>query len=282
LRDRMEEDLKLKGLSPSTRRNYLLYCRKFAVHYRRSPEELGEAEIRKFLLHMMQVEQVSYQTYRQVLAALKFLYTVTLGRAWEVERLPFPKHRRQRLPNVLNQDQLLALFQALRAPKYRAILISCYAAGLRIREACRLRIDDIDSKRMVIRVRQGKGCRERYTLLSPRLLEMLRCYWRIYRPVDWLYPGGTVEGHICPDTVRQVFNKAREQAGLGKWCTPHTLRHAFATHLLEAGTDLVVIQALLGHASIKTTSVYTHVSTDRIGKVTSPLEQLSPALDEQS
>lgn len=282
LRDRMEEDLKLKGLSPSTRRNYLLYCRKFAAHYRRSPEELGETEIRKFLLHVMQIEQVSYQTYRQVLAALKFLYTVTLGRAWEVERLPFPKHQRKKLPNVLHQDQLLALFQALRSHKYRAILIGCYAAGLRIGEACRLRVDDIDSRRMVIRVRQGKGCRERYTLLSPRLLKMLRCYWRIYRPVDWLFPGGTSEGHISPDTVRQVFCKAREQAGLGKWCTPHALRHAFATHLLEAGTDLVVIQALLGHASIKTTCVYTHVSTDRIGKVTSPLEELSSSLDERS
>lgn len=282
LRDRMEQDLTLKGLAPSTRRNYLLYCRKFAAHYRRSPEELGEPEIRQFLLHAMQVDQVSYETYRQILAALKFLYTVTLGRSWEVERLPFPKHRHKKLPEVPRRDQLLVVFQELKSPKYRALLISCYAAGLRIIEACRLRAEDIDSRRMIIRIRQGKGCKERYTLLSPRLLEMLRCYWRAYRPVGWLFPGATARGHISPDSVREVFRRAREKAGLGKWCTPHTLRHAFATHLLEAGTDLVVIQALLGHASIKTTSIYTHVSTDRISKVTSPLDQLPESLDQQS
>jgi integrase/recombinase XerD len=282
LRDRMEQDLTLKGLAPSTRRNYLLYCRKFAAHYRRSPEELGEPEIRQFLLHAMQIDQVSYETYRQILAALKFLYTVTLGRSWEIERLPFPKYRPRKFPEVPHRDQLLAIFQELKSPKYRAILISCYAAGLRISEACRMRLDDVDSRRMIIRVRQGKGCKERYTLLSPRLLGMLRCYWRAYRPVDWLFPGGTPRGHISPDTVREVFRKARERAGVGKWCTPHTLRHAFATHLLEAGTDLVVIQALLGHTSIKTTSIYTHVSTDRISKVTSPLDQFPPSLDQQS
>lgn len=272
LRDRMEQDLILKGYSPSTRRNYLLYGRKFAAHYRQPPEELGEEEIRRFLLHLIQVEQVSYATYRQVLAALRFLYTVTLARPWEVDRIPFPAHRRRKLPEVLNRDQLLALFRALRSPKHRAVLITCYAAGLRIGEACSLRPEDIDSRRMVIRVRQGKGCKERYTLLPQRLLQVLRCYWRRYRPQGWLFPGGTASGHISPDTVRQVFRSAREEAGLGRWCTPHTLRHAFATHLLEAGTDLVTIQALLGHASIKTTSVYTHVTLEHLQKTPSLLD----------
>jgi len=276
LRRRMEEDLKLKGFSPCTRKIYLLYCRKFAAHYRRSPEHLGEAEIRKFLLHLIQIEQVSYATYRQILAALKFLYTVTLNREWEVGRIPYPKHQKGKLPGVLNTDQLLALLQALRSPKHRAILTSCYAAGLRIGEACRLHVDDLDSSRMVIRVRQGKGCKERYTLLSRRLLEMLRCYWRIYRPTDWLFPGLTEAGHISPDTVRQVFRKARDEAGIGRWCTPHSLRHAFATHLLDSGTDLVVIQALLGHTSIKTTSVYTHVTIEHMQKTASPLDHLPP------
>ena len=127
---------------------------------------------------------------------------------------------------------------------------------------------------MVLRVHQGKGSKDRLTLLSPRLLEALRCYWRIYKPQDWMFPGRTPEGHLSPDTVRQVFAKAREQAGLGRWCTPHTLRHAFATHLLDAGTDLVVIQALLGHTSIKTTSRYTHVSVERLRETTSPLDRL--------
>jgi site-specific recombinase XerD len=270
----MEQDLILKGFRPATRRNYLLYCRRFAAFYRRSPEELGEAEIRKFLLHLIQMDQIAHVTYRQVLAALRFLYTVTLGRTWEVERIPFPKHQRPNLPKVLNADQLLALFQALRSPKYRAILMICYAAGLRLGEACRLQIGDIDSSRMVIHVRQGKGNKERYTVLSPRLLHMLRVYWKLYRPTTWLFPGRTQEGHICNDTVRQIFSKARVQAGLGKWCTPHTLRHCFATHLLDAGNDLVVIQALLGHGSIRTTSVYTHISLQRIQGIQSPLERL--------
>ena len=155
LRDRMEQDLILKGLAATTRRNYLLYCHKFAAHFGRSPEELGEAEIRAFLMHLIQVEQVSYATYRQILAALKFLYRATLGREWEVNRVPFPRHRQARLPCVLRDDQLRALFAALKSPKYRALFMTCYAAGLRIGEACRLQVGDIDSRRMVIRESRG-------------------------------------------------------------------------------------------------------------------------------
>jgi site-specific recombinase XerD len=276
LRDRMEQDLVLRRLSRATRRNYLLYCRKFAAHYRRRPDELGEAEIRTYLLHLIQVEQVSYATYRQIVAALKFLYTVTLARSWEVERIPFPRHRCPRPPEVLRQDQLVQLFDALRRPKYRALLMTCYAAGLRISEACQLRVEDIDSKRMVIRVRYGKGAKQRYTILSRQLLAILREYWKIDRPSEWLFPGQGASGHVSPDTVRAVFRKARQQAGLGNSCTPHTLRHSFATHLLESGTDLVVIQALLGHSTIKTTTAYTHVRTDHIRKITSPFDLLPP------
>lgn len=276
LRDRMEQDLILKRLSPATRRNYLLYCRKFAAHYRRPPEELAEAEIRAYLRHLIDVEQVSYGSYRQVVAALKFLYTVTLARPWEVERIPFPQHHRPRLPEVLGQDQIVQLFAALRHPKYRALLMACYAAGLRISEACQLRVEDIDSKRMVIHVRYAKGNKQRYTILSGQLLAVLREYWKLERPTTWLFPGQGATGHIVPATVRAAFRKAREQVGLGKRCTPHTLRHSFATHLLERGEELVMIQALLGHSSIKTTTVYTHVRTDHIQKVTSPLDSLPP------
>jgi site-specific recombinase XerD len=272
----MAEDLKLKAYSPSTRKIYLLYARKFAAHYRRSPEELGEAEIREFLLYLMEVEQVSYETYRQILAALKFLYTVTLGRAWEVERIPFPK-RRRRLPEVLSAEDVAALLGAIRSLRYRAMLMAVYGGGLRISEACRLRAEDIDSKRMVVRVRNGKGGKDRYTVLSQRLLEVLRVYWRAARPREWLFPGKTREGHICDSTVRAVFRQAREAAGIGAECTPHTLRHSFATHLLDAGTELVIIQALLGHRSIRTTSIYTHVSTRHIQKTQSPLDRLDAA-----
>jgi integrase/recombinase XerD len=274
LRDRMEQDLVLRKLSPATRRNYLLYCRKFAAHYRRSPEELGETEIRDYLLHVIQVEQVAYATYRQILAALKFLYTVTLARPWEVGRIPFPRHRRQSFPEVLGQDKLVELFAALRRPKYRALLVTCYAAGLRISEACALRVEDIDSVRMVLRVRYAKGSKQRYTVLSKQLLAVLRAYWKLQRPPEWLFPGQGKRPHVSTDAVRQVFRRACDQVGLGKWCTPHTLRHTFATHLLESGTELVVIQALLGHSTIKTTTVYTHVRTDHIAKVASPFDGL--------
>jgi site-specific recombinase XerD len=240
----------------------------------RNPEELGETEIRDYLLHLIQVEMVSYGTYRQVVAALKFLYRVTLERAWEVDRIPFPRHQRKQFPEVLRKDQLLALFGALKRPKYRALLMTCYAAGLRINEACQLRVEDIDSQRMVLRVRYAKGSKQRYTVLSSRLLQVLRQYWIRERPPEWLFPGWGKSGHVCADSVREVFRRARDEVSLGKWCTPHTLRHSFATHLLENGTDLVVIQALLGHNDIRTTAKYTHVCTDHIGRVQSPFDFL--------
>ncbi len=274
LRNRMEQDLILRNLSPSTRRNYLLYCRKFAAHYSRSPEELGEAEIREFLLYLIQVEQVSYSTYRQILAALKFLYKVTLSREWEVQRIPFPRYRRNTFPEVLRQDQLVELFAAFRGPKYRALLMTCYAAGLRISEACQLRVQDVDSKQMVLRVRYAKGSKQRYTVLSKHLLAMLREYWKLDRPPEWLFPGQGKSGYVSADAVRKAFRRACDEVGLGKWCTPHTLRHSFATHLLESGEQLVVIQALLGHTTIKTTSGYTHVRTDHIRSVKSPFDCL--------
>jgi site-specific recombinase XerD len=270
----MEQDLILRGLAPSTRKIYLLYCRKFAAHYRRSPEELGETEVREFLLHLIEKEQIEPATYRQVLAALKFLYRVTLGREIEVDRIPFPKSRQPLLPRVLSREQLLALFAAFRSPKYRTLFACQYGAGLRLNEACHLRVEDINSERMVLRVQHAKGGHERYSVLSPRLLALLREYWRTTRPANWLFPGPKAEAPITPMTAAIVFRKAREEAGLGDWCTTHVLRHSFATHLLEAGTDLIVIQALLGHRSLRTTAIYTHVSTERIGKVASPLEQI--------
>jgi integrase/recombinase XerD len=274
LRDRMEEDLKLKGLSAATRRVYLLYCRRFVEFHGRSPTAMGAAEIRGFLLHQLQVDKVSAETYRQMLAAVKFLYKVTLRRPAEVEGIPFPKKKPPRLRNVLNTKELVALFAAVSVFKYRTILMCCYAAGLRISEACQLRVQDIDSQRMVLRVCHGKGDRQRLTLLSPHLLQMLRTYWRLERPTDWLFPAATMTGYVSTDKVRKVLQKARQEAGLKRPCSPHTLRHSFATHLLDAGTDLVFIQTVLGHGSIGTTTLYTHVSIERIGQITSPLDHL--------
>jgi len=270
----MDEDLKLRGLSAATRRNYLLYCRKFAGFYKRSPEELGELEVRRYLLHLIEVEQVAYATYRQAYSALKFLYTITLGRPAEVGRIPFPRHRRSAPPKVLTQQEIAALLGALRRRKYRALLLTCYAAGLRIGEACRLRVSDIDSQRMVIHVRSGKGGVDRDTVLSPRLLELLREYWKAERPAEWMFPGQRRDKPVTFDSVRQAFRLAREAVGLPHGYTPHSLRHSFATHLLDAGADLVLLKTLLGHQSIRTTSAYTHISLERIRNAPSPLDHL--------
>jgi site-specific recombinase XerD len=274
LHDRMAEDLRLRNFSPATQRNYLLYARRFAAFFMRSPEELGEAEIRQFLLHQIEVKHLSYQAYRQIYAALKFLYTVTLKRSWEVERIPFPKQQHRSLPVVLHPEELVTLFQAVRRLKYRALFMTCYAAGLRIDEACHLRIADIDSKQMLLHVRHAKGGQERVTLLSPKLLDVLRDYWRTEKPRVWLFPGTTPAQPLSTASARGALHQAGLDAGLTKPCSPHTLRHCFATHLLDAGVDLVVLQALLGHRSIRTTSLYTHISVQRIHKVVSPLDLL--------
>jgi integrase/recombinase XerD len=242
LRDRMEQDMILRRLRPTTRRNYLFYCRQFAAFFRRSPEQLGEAEIRQFLLHHIQVRQGSYQTYRQVRAALKFLYTVTLKRSWEIESIPVPRRGGRRLPEVLTIEELTAFFNALQSPKYRAVLLTCYAGGLRISEACHLRVRDVDSQRMVLHIHDGKGDQERLTLLSPRLLAILRRYWLIAKPQEWLFPGQGGKRPLHPASVRKACALARVQAGLEKRCSPHVLRHSFATRLLDAGADLVLIQ----------------------------------------
>ncbi|MBT8207296.1 MAG: site-specific integrase [Acidimicrobiia bacterium] len=280
LRDRMAADLKLRKLSPSTNKVYLLYARKLAKHFGRSPAELGERDIREYLQHLIDVEQISHQSYRQCYAAIKFLYKVTLGRPWEMDRVPFPRHKRA-LPAVLSANEVSALIQAVRAIKYRTIIMATYAGGLRISEACRLRVDDIDSDRRVMWVRGTKGGSDRCTVLADQLLIALREYWKIDRPPDWLFPGRTAAGHISDVAVRKVFHQARLDAGIATTCTPHVLRHSFATHLLDAGTDIKVIQALLGHHSIRTTSIYMHVSVRSVQQTRSPLDALEPALARQ-
>jgi site-specific recombinase XerD len=181
------------------------------------------------------------------------------------------------LPRVLAPAQVAALLAAVTGVKYRALFTCQYGAGLRINEACCLRVDDVDSRRMVLRVRYGKGGRERYSLLPPSLLALLRDYWREARPATWLFPGGAADQPVTRETAALVFRRARVAAGLGPWCTTHVLRHSFATHLLEAGTDLRVIQTLLGHGSIRTTALYTHVDAALLAKVVSPLERLPAA-----
>jgi site-specific recombinase XerD len=263
----MEADLRLAGYSPSTRKIYLGYARLFAKH------QMGEDEIRQYLLHMVDEKKISRETYRQIRAALIFLYSVTLKRETEVDHLPV-RRKNLKLPVVLSGTEVQRVFDAVRSLKYRGILMAQYAGGLRISEACRLRPDDLDSKRMVIHVRAGKGGRDRYTVLSEQFLAFLRDYYRKFRPNGWLFPGGMAEGHASPDTSRRVFHAAVASAGISKKITPHTLRHCFATHLLESGVDIKVLQVLLGHGSLHATEVYTHISVEHIGRVKSPLDLL--------
>jgi site-specific recombinase XerD len=269
----MEADLTLAGYRESTREQYLLWARQYTRHFMRPADEMGEEEVRTYLLHLIEDREFSASTVRGVRSALRFLYTTTLNRPLEVERLPVIRRRRP-LPNVLSGTEVSSLLDAVRSPKYRALIMALYAAGLRISEGCRLRPEDIDSKRMLIHVRDGKGGRDRYTVLSTRLLEHLRGYYRIFRPKEWLFPGGTAEGHVSRVSVGRVFTQALAASSITKRATPHTLRHSFSTHLLECGTDVTVIQALLGHSSLRATEVYTHVSLEHLGRVKSPFDVL--------
>jgi site-specific recombinase XerD len=273
LKDRMDSDLRLGGYSPTTRRIYLLYARLYAKHFMRSPAEMGEEEVRAYLLHLIEERKVARETVKQAKAALAFLYGVTLRRPVEVEHLPVMRKRR-RLPVVLSGTEVSMLLDAIASPKYRAIMMALYAGGLRISEACMLRPENIDSKRMLIHICCGKGGRDRYTVLSRRLHDYLRGYYRMCRPTTWLFPGRTRAGHVSPEGARLVFYKAFATTGIKKKVTPHGLRHSFATHLLECGTDVTVLKAMLGHSSLRATEVYTHVSVEHIGRITSPLDLL--------
>lgn len=273
LRQRMIEDMELRNLSLKTVRLYVQNVARFARHFGKSPHLLGPEAVRTYLLYLVHERKVAWGTYNQALAALRFLYRITLGRGEIVVDIRCPRPER-RLPEVLSFDEVRRFFQAVHSFKHRTILMTAYASGLRISEAVNLRVSDIDSERMVLRVVQGKGKKDRYTLLSPLLLQMLRHYWWAARPVDWLFLGPSRVKPIAVGTVQRVCKAACQEAGLDKAVTPHMLRHSFATHLLEAGTELRVIQELLGHASPRTTAIYTHVSTHLIGRTRSPLDLL--------
>lgn len=273
LSEKMRADLTIGGHSPSTSKIYLMYARQFARFHMRSPAEMGRDEIREFLLELAE-RPVSPGTMRQVRASLTFLYATTLGRPVEVDHLPVQRPVR-RLPLILSGTEIGQLLGMVRKDSYRVMVMAMYSGGLRCREAVRLRPSDIDSKRNVLRVEQGKGKKDRYTLLSKRFLIELRAYWAKHRPpAPWLFPGETADGHIGTESVRRVFALALHAAGIKKEVRPHSLRHSFATHLRELGVDLSVIQALLGHANIKSTAIYLHTTVETLMKTKSPLDQL--------
>lgn len=274
LHDKMEQDLRLRGRCANTRATYLRCARAFVKHYRKSPTELGKAEVRDFLLHLVEERKLSAASYNVYAAALRFLYSHTLERPEEVAWIGQMRVTR-RLPAILSPEEVERLLRALRSLKMQAIVVTAYGAGLRVSEVVHLEVADIDSGRMVIHVRHGKGDRDRYTMLPQRLLELLRAYWKQKRPPGpELFPGRRPGSVLQRATVSKALKKAATLAKLGKRVTPHSLRHAFATHLLEAGTDLRTLQVLLGHASIQSTVRYAQVSPAMIRKTKSPADRL--------
>jgi integrase/recombinase XerD len=273
LRKRMQEELQRRNYSESTADCYLRQITEFAKYFGRSPAHLGPEEIKQFQLFLVQKKKVSWATYIQATAALRFLYVKTLGRAFMAEQIPYPK-RPKYLPTVLSQEEIERLLSAARSLKHRALVMTLYGAGLRVSEACRLTLDDIDSSRMVIHVRQAKGKKDRDVMLSPVLLETLRQYWKDSRPKRWLFPGYGPDKPMNTKSVFLMVQSVAARAKIAKTVSPHTLRHSFATHLLESGTDLRTIQLLLGHADLRTTMIYLQVSQHHIRKTVSPLDHL--------
>jgi len=270
----MIEDLKVRNRSARTIQSYTAHVANFARHFGKSPELLGPEEIRQYQVYLVDERHVSWSHFNQAVCALRFFYRHTLGRDWAVAHIPFPRQPKK-LPVVLSQAEVIRLFEAIRSLKLRAMLMTAYAAGLRLSEVTHLQVSDIDSERMVIRVRQGKGQKDRYVMLSEKLLEVLRLYWRLERPTTWLFPSKSKQQPVNHSVVQRACHQAGLDAGLSKQATVRSLRHSFATHLLEAGANIRIIQTLLGHSNVSTTQVYTNVSTRTVRATESPFEHLA-------
>jgi integrase/recombinase XerD len=277
LRDQMRQDLELHGYAQSTRKEYLHAVRRLMEHLKRPPEELGQKELRDYVEYLRKKRKYGASMLKLQLAGIRFLYAVTLGRPEVVAWMAWPRQP-IKLPTVLSGSEIEKLLGAMSNPMYRAVAMVMYGAGLRISEACALQVTDIDAARGVIRVRNGKGNRERCAMLSTRLLAALRGYWAASRPpLPFLFPSDDATKPISADRVRMAMAAAVSAAGLTKRVNPHVLRHSFATHLLETGIDVRVIQSLLGHASIRSTMRYTQVSRAKLAKTKSPLDLLGTA-----
>lgn len=271
-KQKMIEDLQLRRYAPATCEQYVACARSFVAYHMRPPTQLDERDVRRFLLHLVLERRVGAATQKMHVAGIKFLYEHTLGRPEVVAAIPWPKVR-QKLPDILSGTEVDKLLEALESTTYRAIVMTAYAVGLRISEVCRLETGDIDAKRKVIHVRHAKGGRDRYVPLPERVLFTLRAYWKEVRPTgSYLFPGHQPGTCISHAAVRKNLKAAADKARIKKLVTPHVMRHSFATHLLELGTDIRVIQMLLGHRSIRTTLRYTRVTTRLIAGTTSPVD----------
>ena len=273
LRQRFIDDLRLRHYAPRTIDTYVSQVAAFARHFGRSPDLLGADDVRAYQLHLIE-RRVSWSSFNQAVCALRFLYGTTLGRPEQRPLIPYGK-RPKTLPSVLAPQEVLRLIGAAPTPRDRIFLQVAYGCGLRLSELIHLRVTDIDSARMVIHVRQGKGAKDRLVPLSRRLLEELRAYWRQYRPRTWLFPGDKPKQPISGSNMQRRFGQLVKRVGLTKHCSLHTLRHSYATHLLEAGVDLLTLKALLGHKTLETTTRYLHVNTQRLRQTPSLLDLLA-------
>jgi integrase/recombinase XerD len=273
LRQRFIEDMQLRKFAPETQRNYVHHVANFARHFGISPDELDIEAVRQYQLYLLNERKLSAESVNQYISSVKFVYLITLEMPWTDEY--FSRVRRpHKLPVVLSQEEVMHFFDNIPSLKYRAALMTCYGAGLRVSEAVSLKVSDIDSQRMLIRVEQGKGAKDRYAMLSPRLLDVLRRYYRAARPTEYLFPSWRANRHLCSASLQIACREAAALSGIRKRVTVHTLRHSFATHLLENGTDIRLIQVLLGHSRIDTTARYAQVGPQVVAATVSPLDNV--------
>ncbi|MFQ5592394.1 MAG: tyrosine-type recombinase/integrase [Phycisphaerae bacterium] len=281
LRKKMIDDMVLRGLAKSTQQAYVHAVADLAKFHGRSPAGLGSQDVQRYLLHLYQDRGMAAMSCNRVLFGLRFFYHETLG--WERTSFRLPCAREpSKLPEILSREEVLRVFQVTTNLKHCTLLKTTYAAGLRVSEVVHLKVSDIDSDRLTLRIEQGKGAKDRYALLSKRLLSQLREYWSAYRPQTWLFPGQRAAGPLSRHSAGQVFQLAKARAGVDKRGGIHLLRHAFATHLLEAGTDLYTIQRLLGHSSLRTTMRYFHLTQRRLMATESPLDLLEETLAQET
>ena len=273
LRRRMIDDMMVRNLSPATQQSYIYAVAKFSRHFNRSPERLGLEDVRAYQLHLI-AQKRSWSHINQVACALRFFYGITLSQSEAFERIVTGREP-HKLPVVLSADEIVRFLEAIPGLRNRAALTTAYGAGLRVGEVARLQVSAIDSRRMLIRVEHGKGGKDRYVMLSAQLLQILRAYWRLARPGLWLFPGREAGEPVSVAALQDACRTATRQGELRKPVTVHVLRHSFATHLLESGTDIRIIQVLLGHAHLSTTARYAQVATNLIARTTSPLDRLS-------
>jgi site-specific recombinase XerD len=272
----LRQELKLRNYSPKTIKSYRSHLRSFVAHFApQHPRELSNEDIRRYLLNLIEVKKFSAGSVNQVLNALRFLYVELYKRPLVLGDIPRPK-KSKKLPVVLSQAEVQRILNVVKNLKHRCLLMITYSGGLRVGEVVRLKPEDIDGERMLIHVQNAKGKKDRYTLLGNATLDELREYWKAYHPGKWLFAGQREGGYLSEESAQKIFKAAVAVAGIRKKVSIHTLRHSFATHLLESGVDLRYIQELLGHASSKTTEIYTHVSQRTIGQIVNPIDKLFP------